>query len=136
MGKRGGVFVGTGGVLLAFFALAAPAIGQSTCSDFAGGIHIGYDALAGTVPKDPANCACTNGCTQGFHCYPPVLDGVTYDVLPAGCNPKTQSCTVRATVPVTFPGNSQGLLTPGSGAHLDWSNATAGQEAVGLCAGA
>ncbi|HEY4597729.1 MAG TPA: hypothetical protein VIJ02_15120, partial [Thermoanaerobaculia bacterium] len=133
MADRKGTRVGGAlwGALLAAVVCGVPAGAQSTCSDFASGIHVGFDPIAGAVPMDPANCACTNNCAQGFHCYPPVLGGASYSVSPAGCNPKTTACTVRATVPVTFPGNSEGLLTPGSGAHLDWSNAAS--TVVGNC---
>jgi YD repeat-containing protein len=116
---------------VAALLLVAPAGAQDTCSDFGGAVHLGFDPIAGAVPMDPANCACTQGCTVGFHCYPPVLGGTTYEVMPVGCNPKTQACTVRATVPVTFPGNSQGLKSAGSGAKLDWSSSA--PAAVGSC---
>ncbi len=118
------------GLLVAIVLESAPTAAQDTCSDFASA-HLGFDPIAGAVPMDPANCACTNNCAQGFHCYPPMLGGASYSVSPAGCNPKTTACTVRATLPVTFPGNSEGLLTPGSGAHLDWSDASS--SVVGSC---
>ena len=91
---------------------------------------MGFDPLAGSLPRD-ANCACTNNCMTGFRCYPPVLGGAAYELRPAGCNPKAQACTVRATLEVDFPGNNQGLLTPGSGAYLDWTNAAS--SPIGSC---
>jgi RHS repeat-associated protein len=123
-GRRERMF---GGGVLAALLLAAPAYAACTNT---GGVNVGFDALTGSVPMD-ANCSCTQNCTRGFRCYPPILDGPSYQLFPAGCNPKAQSCTVRATVPVQFPGNSQGLLTPGSGARLDWTNATT--TLVGSC---
>ncbi len=119
------------GVALAMLLLPAWAGAQSTCSDIGGSVHVGFDATSGTSTAMPANCACTNNCTSGYRCYKPILDGTSYEILPAGCNPKILACTVRATVPVQFPANSQGLLTAGSGAKLDWSNG-AGTN-VGAC---
>jgi RHS repeat-associated protein len=112
---------------LAVLLLAAPA-GAQYCAA-TGPVNLGFDPLSGSISKD-ANCSCTNNCTTGFRCYPPVLGGASYELRPAGCNPKIQSCTVRATLEVDFPGNSQGLLTPGSGAYLDWSSIS---SPVGSC---
>lgn len=132
MGKGSGVLGGgkgiLAGMLLGVLTLSAPA-GAQYCAA-TGGVNLGFDPLAGSIPKD-ANCSCTNGCMTGFRCYPPVLGGASYETRPAGCNPRTQACTVRATLGVDFPGNSQGLLTPGSGAYLDWSNAAS--SPVGSC---
>ncbi|HEY2293451.1 MAG TPA: hypothetical protein VGM86_22335, partial [Thermoanaerobaculia bacterium] len=114
---------------LAALLLAAPA-GAQYCAA-TGPVNLGFDPLSGAFPQS-CNCSCTGpGATTGFRCYPPVLGGPSYEVLPAGCNPKAQACTVRATLEVDFPGNSQGLKTPGSGAFLDWSNAAA--SPVGSC---
>ncbi len=132
MELRGRKGIGTKGllcsVLLAALALAAPA-GAQYCAA-TGPVNVGFDPLSGSIPKD-ANCSCTNSCMTGFRCYPPLLAGASYETRPAGCNPKTQACTVRATVAVDFPGNRQGLLTPGSGAYLDWTNAAS--SPVGSC---
>jgi len=116
------------GAALAVLLLAAPA-GAQYCAA-TGSVNVGFDPLSGPLPKD-CNCSCTGTDRMtGFRCYPPVLGGPSYVLEPAGCNPKTQACTVRATLEVDFPGNSQGLLTPGSGAYLDWSSAS---SPVGSC---
>jgi hypothetical protein len=109
--------------------LASPAAAQ-LCQSFGNGIFVGFDTVDGMESRE-ANCACGFTCEEGLRCYPPILTDAIYETLPLGCNPKTQACTVRATVPVTFPGNSQGLGTPGSGAYLDWTGLTA--VAVASC---
>ncbi|HYX25507.1 MAG TPA: hypothetical protein VFC23_15255, partial [Thermoanaerobaculia bacterium] len=110
--------------------LAPVAAGAQPCADTGGVVHVGFDALSGTT-AEIANCACTSNCTVGFRCYQPILGGATYDLLPAGCNPRTQSCTVRATVFTNFPGNGQSLQAVGGGAHLDWFNSASAN--VGSC---
>ncbi|HKI05360.1 MAG TPA: RHS repeat-associated core domain-containing protein [Thermoanaerobaculia bacterium] len=117
-------------LLLAFLA-AVPAGAQDICSSFGSLVTVGFDPSPVPSHRDPANCACTMGCKVGLHCYPPELDAAAYEIRPAGCNPKARACTVRATVSTTFPGNSQGLLTPGSGARLDWRNSAS--SVVGSC---
>jgi RHS repeat-associated protein len=109
---------------------AAGSAEAQTCVDTGVNAHVGFDPLSGSTARD-ANCACTNQCTVGFRCYPPVLGGASYELLPAGCNPKIQGCTVRATVPTDFPGNSQSLQAVGGGAHVDWLNSA--NVNVGTC---
>src|SRR4051794_11825624 len=117
-------------VVLAVLGRVPSAIAQ-TCSDFTGPSHVDFASTSGPPDPMPANCACTDNCNTGFRCYTPVLGGASYQLLPADCNPRTQGCIVQATLPVQFPANSQGLLSAGSGAKLDWSNAAAVE--VGAC---
>jgi hypothetical protein len=129
----GGKGAALAGALLAFALLAGPA-GAQYCAA-TGPVNLGFDPLSGSIPKD-CNCSCTGTDRMtGFRCYPPVLGGPSYELRPAGCNPKTQACTVRATLEVDFPGNSQGLMTPGSGAYLDWSGASSSAGSCGYPGG-
>jgi len=122
------------GVPLLALASSLPLASQSDpfCVDLSSPLvaHVGFDYTAGTITK-LANCACTNSCTVGFRCYPPVLMGVQYALTPAGCDPTAGTCGVVATVPVQFPGNSQSLQVLGSGGHLDWTGSNGSQ--VGYC---
>jgi hypothetical protein len=110
-------------------SLALPALlqGQSVCTDFTTDPSFeGFNGVAGPVPA-AKNCA-----GNLFACYPPELSGARYETLPAGCDPKIQACTVRATVPTRFPGNSQNGQS--LGAKLEWQRASDGVE-VGECGG-
>src|ERR1700688_509767 len=122
------------GVSLLALAGSVPLASQSDpfCVDLSAPLvaHVGFDYTAGMITK-LANCACTNSCTVGFRCYPPVLMGVQYELTPSGCDPTAGMCGVRATVPVQFPGNSQSLQVLGSGGHLDWTGSNGSQ--VGYC---
>ena len=131
--RRGGRGRGAEALITVVLAVVGivPSAAQDICSDFTGPSHVDFAATSGPPDPMPANCACTDSCNTGFRCYLPVLGGASYQLLPAGCNPRTQGCTVQATIPVQFPANSQGLLTAGSGAKLDWSNAAAVE--VGNC---
>jgi YD repeat-containing protein len=104
--------------------------GDPFCVDLSGVAHVGFDYTSGTITQ-PANCACTDSCTVGFRCYPPVLAAVQYELLPAGCDPTATACTVRATVPTQYPGNSQSIELLGSGGHLNWTSS--GGSDVGTC---
>jgi RHS repeat-associated protein len=122
MASRGGL-VGRLGVLA--FLLAAPVgAGEPVSCTGVGGVSVGIDETPGSVFQPP-------NCSELFRCYPPVLNGVFYETRPAGCNPKTQPCLVRATVPVEFPGHAEGPNEAGSGAHLEWKNASS--AVVGFC---
>jgi hypothetical protein len=58
----------SGGAALAILLLAAPA-GAQYCAD-SGGVHLGFDPLSGSLPKD-CNCSCTGTDRMtGFRCYP------------------------------------------------------------------
>jgi RHS repeat-associated protein len=116
-------------VILAALGLVPSSLAQ-TCSDFTGPSHVDFASTSGPADPMPANCACTDNCNTGYRCYTPILGGASYQLLPVGCNPRTQGCIVQATVSVQFPANSQGLLSAGSGAKLDWSNAAV---EVGAC---
>lgn len=121
MASRGGL-VGRLGVLA--LLLAAPAGAQGVSCVGSAGVSVGIDETPGSTSK-PENCS------GGFRCYPPELNGVFYESLPAGCNPKTQPCLVRATVPVELPGHAESPNAVGSGAQLQWKNAAS--AVVGFC---
>jgi len=61
----------------------------------------------GTIGFDfgPGNIDAARNCVNLFWCHDPEVAGVEYLVMPAGCDPTTESCTVRAIVPLQFPGN-------------------------------
>ncbi|HEX6899358.1 MAG TPA: RHS repeat-associated core domain-containing protein [Thermoanaerobaculia bacterium] len=121
MAIRGGP-AWVGGWSLALL-LAAPAGAQSV-SCTASGVQVGIAMTAGSTSR-AANCVGL------YRCYPPVLGGVSYEILPAGCNPKAQSCSVRATVPAEFPGHAESPDDIGSGALLQWKDAQS--AVVGAC---
>ena len=111
------------GILVAiFFFLTFPANAQ-VCT----GGSIGFDFGAGTVDA-------SRNCVNLFWCHPPEPGGVEYQILPIGCDPTVGGCTVRATVPLRFPGNRNNSTAIGffdSPAKLLWQGAGGGF--VGSC---
>src|SRR5215204_798314 len=107
MASRGGL---VGRLAILAFLLAMPEGARAVSCVGSSGVSVGIDETSGSTSK-PANCSGL------FRCYPPVLGGASYATLPAGCNPKTQPCSVRATVPVEFPGHAESPDAVGSGAN-------------------
>ena len=75
-------------------SMTSPLAGQ-VCT---GSPNIGFTAGSQTINAS-ANCIGL------YRCYPPQVSGVEYRVIPAGCDPTETTCTVRAEVPLEFPGN-------------------------------
>ena len=59
---------------------------------------LGFTNLSGNINAS-ANCVGL------FRCYSPTVNDVEYRVRPEGCDPATETCTIRAVVPLEFRGN-------------------------------
>lgn len=73
---------------------------------------IGWAGSGVNFDRPPVGC--------GFRCYTPTVGGVSYSVLPPGCDPWAGTCGLAAEVPSTFPGNHQNPYFGSSWVRLDW----------------
>ncbi len=95
-----------------------------------GSSAIGFAAGGATI-NAPQNCVGL------FWCHPPMVSAVDYRVMPPGCEPTEESCTIRAVVPMEFPGNHGNTLGAGffdSPVKLLWEDAD--NNFVGACGNA
>jgi RHS repeat-associated protein len=101
---------------------------QAVCS-FSGQLDQRIENLvtwsSGDVP--PSNC---NDSVR-TRVYQPTAGGVSYELSPSGCDPQTTTCSVRARVGVTAPGNSQNNQTLDSIVKVFWRNSSS--TVVGSC---
>ncbi len=99
--------------------LGVPASGQ-ICT---GNDAIGFDGSSEQVEGEI-------NCVGLFACYEPNVGGVEYRTIPEDCDPGLgETCTVRAVVPLEFPGNSHNTTAAGyvdSPVRLLWTDSGGG----------
>ncbi len=111
-------------MLLGTWMLTASPLQAQVC---VGSPAIGFAAGGATINA-------SRNCQNLFWCHPPTVSAVDYRILPPGCDPTEATCTVRAVVPMEFPGNhnnSTGIGFIDSPAKLLWEDAD--NNFVGAC---
>ncbi len=111
-------FLGAAGILCASSLFGQVCVGSPA---------IGFAAGSATI-------SASRNCVGLFWCHEPNVSGVEYRLVPSDCDPFAGSCTVRAVVPLQFPGNhnnSVGIGFIDSPVKLLWESSQGGF--VGAC---
>ncbi len=116
-----------GCVWLIVFIQATPKLQAQVCQ---GSSAIGFAAGSATINA-------SRNCQNLFWCHAPLPSSVDFRVMPPGCDPMEEICTVRAVVASEFPGNHNNTLGIGffdSPVKLLWEDAN--NNFVGACGNA
>lgn len=108
--------------LLLLLGLGTPQAEDGSCQD--AGPDIGF-LITGTQTG-------AKNCDMVFYCEPPELGAPVYEI-DGICDPMVQSCTVKASVPSVFPGNSNNTFGSASVDVIQWWSPVEGAALRGFC---